>query len=71
MKIVNLSAIVIAASVFAIAVEYVHGWSQLEPVADQAGTMVYEWTDGRLGWESTANSASALDGVAGAKDQAN
>lgn len=71
MKIVNLCALVIAASVFAIAVEYVYGWSKLEPVAEQAGNMVYHWTDGRLGWESTADSVSVLEGVADTERQAN
>lgn len=71
MKIVNLSAVVIAASVFAIAVEYVYGWSDLEPVAERAGNMVYHWTDGRLGWEATAESVSALDGAVGAESRAN
>ena len=71
MKIVNLCAVVIAASVLAIAVEYVYGWSQLEPVAEQAGNMVYQWTDGRLGWEAAANSVSAVEGAAGAGSQAN
>ena len=71
MKIVNLCALVIAASVFAIAVEYVYGWSKLEPVAEQAGNMVYHWTDGRLGWEATADSVSVLDGAADTERQAN
>jgi hypothetical protein len=71
MKIVNLCAIVIAASVFAIAVQYVYGWSKLEPVAAQAGNMVYHWTDGRLGWEATAHSASVLEGAADTDSQAN
>ena len=67
MKIVNLCAIVIAVSVFAIAVEYVYGWSQLEPVADQAGSQVYDWTDGRLGWISAADSVSAVEAGQGAQ----
>jgi hypothetical protein len=71
MKIVNLCAVVIAASVFAIAVEYVYGWSQLEPVADQAGSMVYHWTDGRLGWDATADSVSVLEGAAQGQSQGN
>ena len=71
MKIVNLCAVVSAASVLAIAVEYVYGWSQLEPVAEQAGNMVYQWTDGRLGWEAAANSVSAVESAAGAGSQAN
>jgi hypothetical protein len=71
MKIVNLCAVVIAASVFAIAVEYVYGWSKLEPVAEQAGNMVYQWTDGRLGWQATAADVTSLEGVAGADSQAN
>ncbi|HEX9770441.1 MAG TPA: hypothetical protein VGA50_14810 [Kiloniellales bacterium] len=74
MKIVNLCAVVIAASVFAIAVEYVYGWSKLEPVAEQAGNMVYQWTDGRLGWQATAAaeaSVTAPEGAAGTDGQAN
>ena len=71
MKIVNVCAVVIAASVLAIAVEYVYGWTNLEPVAEQAGNMVYQWTDGRLGWEVTADSVSMLEGAADAENQAN
>ena len=71
MKIVNFCAVVIAASVLTIAVEYVYGWSNLEPVAEQAGNMVYQWTDGRLGWEATADSVSMLEGAADAGNQAN
>jgi hypothetical protein len=71
MKIVNFCAVVIAASVLAIAVEYVYGWSNLEPVAEQAGNMVYQWTDGRLGWEATADSVGMLEGAADAGNQAN
>ena len=71
MKIVNVCAVVIAASVLAIAVEYVYGWTNLEPVAEQAGNMVYQWTDGRLGWAVAADSVSVLDGAAGAENQAN
>jgi len=71
MKIVNLCAVVIAVSVFAIAVEYVYGWTNLEPVAEQAGNMVYQWTDGRLGWEATADSVSLLEGAISAENQAN
>ena len=71
MKIVNMCAVVIAASVLAIAVEYVYGWSQLEPVAEQAGNVVYQWTDGRLGWEAAADSVSAVEGAAGAESQTN
>ncbi len=71
MKIVNFCAVVIAASVLAIAVEYVYGWSSLEPVAEQAGNMVYQWTDGRLGWEVTADSVSVLESAADAGNQAN
>jgi hypothetical protein len=71
MKIVNFCAAVIAASVLAIAVEYVYGWSNLEPVAEQAANMVYQWTDGRLGWEVTADSVSMLEGAADAENQAN
>jgi fructose-1,6-bisphosphatase/inositol monophosphatase family enzyme len=71
MKIVNLCAVVIAASVFAIAVEYVYGWAALEPVAEQAGGMVYHWTDGRLGWDAAADSVSVLGGEAGAQSRTN
>ena len=71
MKIVNFCAVVTAASLLAIAVEYVHGWSNLEPVAEQAGNMVYQWTDGRLGWETAGDSVSVLEGAASAGNQAN
>ena len=71
MKTVNFCAVVIAASVFAIAVEYVYGWSNLEPVAQQTGNMVYQWTDGRLGWELPADSVSALEGATAPTGQAN
>jgi len=71
MKIVNLCAVVIAVSVFAIAVEYVYGWTNLEPVAEQAGNMVYQWSDGRLGWDAAGDSVSVLEGAAGAENQAN
>ena len=71
MKIVNFCAVVIAVSVLAIAVEYVYGWSNLEPVAEDMGNMVYQWTDGRLGWEASADSVSVLEGAAGAENQAN
>jgi len=71
MKVVNVCAVVIAVSVLAIAVEYVYGWSNLEPVAEQAGNMVYQWTDGRLGWEVAADSVSVLEGVADAGIQTN
>ena len=71
MKTVNLCAVVIAVSVFAIAVEYVYGWSNLEPVAGQAGNMVYQWTDGRLGWDLPAESISALGGAVEPTGQAN
>ncbi len=71
MKIVNFCAVVIAASLLAIAVEYVYGWSSLEPVAEQAGNMVYQWTEGRLGWEPAGDSASVLEGAADAGTQAN
>ena len=71
MKVVNVCAVVIAVSVLAIAVEYVYGWSNLEPVAEQAGNMVYQWTDGRLGWEVAADSVSVLEGVADALIQTN
>ena len=71
MKVVNVCAVVIAVSVLAIAVEYVYGWSNLEPVAEQAGNMVYQWTDGRLGWEAAADSVSVLEGAADAGIQTN
>ena len=71
MKIVNLCAVVIAVSIFAIAVEYVYGWTNLEPVAEQAGNMVYQWSDGRLGWDAAGDSVSVLEGAAGAENQAN
>jgi hypothetical protein len=71
MKIVNLCAVVIAVSVLAIAVEYVYGWTNLEPVAEQAGNMVYQWTDGRLGWAAAADSVSVLEGAASAENHAN
>jgi hypothetical protein len=71
MKVVNVCAVVIAVSVLAIAVEYVYGWSNLEPVAEQAGNMVYQWTDGRLGWEVAADSVSVLEGAADAGIQTN
>ena len=71
MKIVNFCAVVIAVSILAIAVEYVYGWSNLEPVAEQAGNMVYQWTDGRLGWEAVGDSVSVLESAADAGNQAN
>lgn len=71
MKIVNFCAVVITVSILAIAVEYVYGWSNLEPVAEQAGNMVYQWTDGRLGWETAGDSVSVLEGAANAGNQAN
>ena len=71
MKVVNFCAIVMAASLLAISVEYVYGWSNLEPVAEHAGNTVYDWTDGRIGWEATADSISALEGAVGAGKQAN
>lgn len=71
MKIVNLCAIVMAASLFAMAVEYVYGWSNLEPVAQQAGNMVYQWTDGRLGWQAAGEDVTALGGAAVTERQAN
>ena len=66
MKIVNFCGVVVAASLLAIAVEYVYGWSNLEPVAEQAGNMVYQWTDGRLGWEAVGDSVSVVEGAADA-----
>lgn len=71
MKTVNFCAVVIAVSVFAIAVEYVYGWSNLEPAAEQAGNLVYQWTDGRLGWQPSADSVSALGGAVEPTGQAN
>ena len=71
MKTVNFCAVVIAVSVFASAVEYVYGWSNLQPVAEQAGNLVYQWTDGRLGWDLPAESVSALGGAGEPTGQAN
>lgn len=71
MKTVNFCAVVMAASLVAIAVEYVYGWSNLEPVAELAGNMVYQWTDGRLGWETAGDTASVLETAVDAANQAN
>ena len=71
MKVVNFCALVIAASAFAIAVEYVYGWSNLQPVADQVGSMVYHWTDGRVGWEAAGESVRVLEGAVEVGAQAN
>lgn len=71
MKTVNFCALVIAASVFAIAVEYVYGWTNVEPLVEHAGGMIHQWTDGRLGWDQAAGSVSALGGTAETAGQAN
>jgi hypothetical protein len=49
MRIVNICAVVIAASTFATAVESVYGWGKVAPLAEQAWTTTYEWGSGLAG----------------------
>ncbi len=46
MRIINICAVVIAISMFTMAVEYVYGWSSVKPLAEDAWNTVYQWSDG-------------------------
>ncbi len=48
MRILNICAAVIAISVFTMAVEYVYGWSEVTPLAEDAWNTVYQWGDGLM-----------------------
>ncbi len=56
MRIVNISAVVIAISMFTMAVEYVYGWSKVKPLAEDAWNNVYQWSDGLMSGKASAES---------------
>ena len=45
---VNICAVVIAISMFTMAVEYVYGWSRVKPLAEDSWTTAYQWSDGLI-----------------------
>ncbi len=48
MRIINICAVVIAISMFTMAVEYVYGWSRVKPLAEDSWTTAYQWSDGLI-----------------------
>ena len=58
MRTVNICAVVIAISMSTMAVEYVYGWSNVKPHAEDAWNSVYQWSDQLL-----SGLVSAEDGV--------
>jgi hypothetical protein len=59
MRTINLCAIVIAASTFAMAVEYVYGWSNVKPLTEDTWNTISQWSDGVVGETETARSVDA------------
>jgi hypothetical protein len=56
MRIINICAVVIAVSMFTMAVEYVYGWSRVKPLAEDAWNTAYRWSDGLISGKTSAES---------------
>ena len=48
MRVINICAVVIAISMFTMTVEYVFGWSNVKPLAKDAWSTAYQWSDGLI-----------------------
>jgi hypothetical protein len=59
MRIISICAVVIAISMSTMAVEYVYGWSRVKPVAEDAWSTVYQWSDGLINGKADAESVDA------------
>ncbi len=67
MRTITFCAVVIAASTFTMAVEYVYGWSKVGPHAEAAWSYADQLTTEVIGAEAHAENAGAAEG-AGAAD---
>ena len=67
MRTISFCAVVIAASMFTMAVEYVYGWSKVGPHAEVAWGYADQLVDKVIGVEARAENADAAEG-AGAAD---
>jgi hypothetical protein len=56
MRIINVCAIVIAISMFTMAVEDVYGWSRVQPHAEDAWNTIYQWSEGLISGKANADS---------------
>ncbi len=69
MRIINICAVVIAVSMFTMAVEYVYGWSKVKPLAEDAWSTAYQWSgeliSGKASAENVVVSESLSDQTAG------
>ena len=63
MRVINICAVVIAISTFTMAVEYVHGWSNVKPVARNAWNTAYHWSDGLIGGKANPESADVSESL--------
>ncbi len=63
MRIINICAVVIAISMFTMAVEYVYGWSSVKPLAEDAWNTVYQWSDGLINGKANAESVDVSDSL--------
>ena len=67
MRTIMFCAVVIAASTFTMAVEYVYGWSKVGPHAEAAWSYADQLGAEAIGLEARAENAGAAEG-AGASD---
>ncbi len=67
MRIITFCAVVIAVSMFTMAVEYVYGWSKVGPHAEAAWGYAEQLVTEAIGGEARAENAGAAEG-AGAAD---
>ena len=59
MRTINICAVVIAVSMFTMAVEDVYGWSRVKPLTEDAWHTIYQWSDGLITGKSNAESVEA------------
>ena len=63
MRIVNISVVVIAISMFTMAVEYVYGWSRVKPHVEDAWNTIYQWSDGLISGKANAESVDMSESL--------
>ena len=63
MRTINICAVVIAISMFTMAVEYVYGWSKVKPLAEDAWSTVYQWSDGLISGKASAESVDVSESL--------
>ncbi len=63
MRIINICAVVIAISMFTMAVEYVYGWSKVKPLAEDAWSTVYQWSNGLISGKASAESVDVSESL--------